>query len=88
MNRVEHARRRWGADIIACILRASRGGVQKTDLMSRCNMSFAQLKNYLNMALDKQLIIVEKVGSNLLFRTSDKGEAYLESYENMEVLIN
>lgn len=87
INRVRYARRRWGIDIIACILRASRSGAKKTELMNRCNLNFAQLKNYLNLALKKRLIVVETSGTYLLFKISNKGRALLESYENLEVLI-
>jgi len=87
VNRTRYIRRRWGIDIIACILRAARNGVKKTDLMIQCNLSFAQLKNYLSVVLKKGLVVVEKDGSHLLFRTSNRGKAFLESYDNLEVLI-
>lgn len=87
VNRVSPFRRRWGVDIIACILIASFDGVKKTDLINRCNLSFAQLSKYLGVALRKELVVVEKKGSHLSFRISDKGKAFLESYENLSVLV-
>ena len=87
INRVRYAHRRWGIDIIACILRASHYGAKKTDLMSQCNLSFAQLKKYLSLTLEKGLVVVEKRGAYLYFKASNKGKALLESYENLEVLI-
>jgi len=87
INNVRHNSRRWGIDIIACILMASHHGAKKTDLLSRCNLSFEQLKNYLNFALKKRLITVDKSGTYPLFRISNKGRALLESYEDLTVLI-
>jgi predicted transcriptional regulator len=86
-DRVRYAHRRWGIDIIACILRASHNGIRKTDLMIQCNLSFAQLRNYLNVVLKKELIVVEKNGVHLVFKISNKGKTFLESYENLAVLI-
>jgi len=87
MSRVRYVHRRWGIDIIACILKASRSGVRKTRLMRRCNLSFSQLKNYLNLALKKELVIVEKTEFYTLFKISNKGKAFLETYESLEVLM-
>jgi len=55
--------------------------------MIQCNMSFAQLKSYLNVVLRKKLVVVEKNGPYLVFRISEKGRAFLESYENIAVLM-
>lgn len=87
INHVRHNSRRWGIDIIACILMASHYGAKKTELLSRCNLSFEQLKNYLNLALKKRLITVDRSGTYPLFRISNKGRALLESYEDLTVLI-
>jgi len=55
--------------------------------MSRCNLSFSQLKNYLNLALKKELVIVEKTEFYTSFKISNKGKAFLETYESLEVLM-
>jgi len=50
-------------------------------------MSFPQLKNYLTMMLDAQLLQVENNGPNLLFRVTKKGTDFLKMYGDLKSLI-
>ena len=89
----EHASNRThrgSLDIVADMLNASRGGVKKTYLMYRCNLSFKQLKHYLDFMLRKNLLRAGlQVGdSNLgLFEVTDKGREFLKAYENLKALM-
>jgi len=77
-------------DITADILEASYGGVRKTYLMYRCNMSFRQLKNYLDFLLGKELlcVVAGDVSSNHgLFEITDKGKEFLKSYKGLKALV-
>jgi predicted transcriptional regulator len=77
-------------DIIADILDASFGGVKKTYLMYRCNLSFKQLKYYLNFLLNKRLlhVVAENKGSNPgLFKITDKGKEFLKAYKGLKGLM-
>jgi predicted transcriptional regulator len=77
-------------DITADILKASYGGARKTYLMYRCNMSFKQLKYYLDFLLGKELlcIVAEDVNSNHgLFEITDKGKEFLKSYKGLKALV-
>ena len=77
-------------DIIADILGASFGGVRKTDLMYRCNLSFKQLKFYLEFLLHKKLlqIVSDNKTSNLgLFKITGKGKKFLEAYKGLKSLM-
>ena len=77
-------------DIIADMLDASHGGVKKTYLMYRCNLSFKQLKSYLNFMLKKNLLrTVFKGGDSNpgLFEVTDKGRKFLKAYKNLKALI-
>jgi len=77
-------------DVIADILEASQGGAKKTYLMYRCNMSFRQLKHYLDFLLRKELLhkITENGDSNPgLFKITDKGREFLKAYNGLKSLM-
>jgi len=77
-------------DIIADILVASYGGVKKTYLMYRCNLSFRQLKYYLHFMLKKELLqVVAPSGDSNpgLFKATDKGRKFLKAYKNLTALM-
>ena len=80
---------RGSLDIIADILEASKGKARKTYLMYRCNLSFKQLENYLNLLLKRGLIsAIEDNGNNAsLFKTTEKGEYFLETYRGLQGLM-
>ena len=75
------------ARAVADILDSARGGARKTHLMYHCNMSFVQLKKYLKWLIKTRLVFVENNGSWRLFRISDKGRSFLESYESLKALM-
>ena len=78
-------------DIIADILDASFGGVKKTYLMYRCNLSFRQLKQYSSYMMKKGLLcLVSEVedAPHGLFEVTDKGKEFLKAYENLMALMN
>jgi predicted transcriptional regulator len=77
-------------DITADILEASYGGVRKTYLMYRCNMSFKQLKNYLDFLLGKELLcmVAGDVNPNRgLFEITGKGKEFLKTYKGLKALV-
>lgn len=77
-------------DITADILEASYGGVRKTYMMYRCNMSFKQLKYYLDFLLGKELlcVVAGDVNSNHgLFEITDKGKEFLKTYKGLKALV-
>jgi predicted transcriptional regulator len=77
-------------DIIADILEASSCETRKTYLMYRCNMSFKQLKYYLDFLLRKQLLhtVAEDLDPNFgLFKITDKGREFLRVYKGLKSLV-
>jgi predicted transcriptional regulator len=77
-------------DIIADILNASFGGVKKTYLMYRCNLSFKQLKFYLALLLHKKLLQIvgdNKTSNPSLFKITGKGKKFLEAYKGLKCLM-
>jgi predicted transcriptional regulator len=81
---------RGSLDIIADILEASYCETKKTYLMYRCNMSFKQLKYYLDFLLRKELLhtIVKDVDPNpRLFKITNKGKEFLKAYKGLKALV-
>lgn len=81
---------RGSLDLIADILETSQGGVKKTYLMNHCNLSFAQLKYYLDFVLRKELLFIATEDVNLnhgLFETTDKGKEFLKMYNCLRALL-
>ena len=84
-NKKRSNKHRGSLDIIADILEASKGKTRKTYLMYRCNLSFRQLENYLNLLLKRGLLkaIEDNSNNTSLFRITEKGERFLETYKGL-----
>jgi predicted transcriptional regulator len=81
---------RGSLDIIADILEASHCETRKTYLMYRCNMSFKQLKYYLEFLLKKELLhtVAEDAEPNPgMFKITDKGKEFLRAYKGLKALV-
>lgn len=76
-------------DLIADILETSQEGVKKTYLMYRCNLSFKQLKYYLDFMLRNELlcIVAEDLKDHGSFETTDKGKEFLKAYDCLTDLV-
>jgi len=78
-------------DLIADILETSQNGVKKTWLMYHCNLSFKQLKSYLDFLLRKELLHMtsENTSPNHgLLKTTEKGNQFLKTYSCLKSLID
>jgi len=73
--------------IIAEILAIAKDGSLKTQIMYRANLSFAQLNEYLNFLLKRELMKVDTGNVKTLYKTTSKGVKYLESYEEISNLL-
>ena len=73
-------------EIVGLILEAANGGgANKTKIMYKAFLSFAQLREYLTMLQDNELIEYE--GGRRAYRTTEKGMKLLEVYEKMSELV-
>jgi predicted transcriptional regulator len=63
-------------DITGLILEAANGGATKTKIMYKAYLSFAQLKEYLSMLIEKGLIEYEEGITR--YRTTEKGLMMLQ----------
>jgi predicted transcriptional regulator len=72
-------------DIVGLILEATNGGgATKTKIMYKSFVSFAQLKEYLMVLLENDLIEYEE--GEKTYRTTPKGMRLLQMFNNMEEL--
>lgn len=58
--------------------------------MYRCNMSFKQLKIYLDFLLGKELLLMVNGSLNpdlSMFKITDKGREFLKSYKGLKELV-
>jgi predicted transcriptional regulator len=65
-------------DITFEILRKSTSGKKKTELMREVGLSYAQSKKYLNVLVEKELLVMDK---KRFFKTTSKGLEFLETCE-------
>ena len=73
--------------IIAEILAIAKDGSLKTQIMYRANLSFAQLNEYLNFLIKKDLLKVNTDEKKTFYKTTSKGIKYLENYEEISHLL-
>jgi predicted transcriptional regulator len=74
-------RYRSRTDIISQILEAASGGATKTKIMYRAFLSYAQLKEYLNVLTTNGLL--DYNSSEQIFRTTEKGSKFLKLYSQI-----
>jgi len=78
-------------DIIASILREADNGSKKTRIMYRCNLSFRQMKVYLNLLVEKNLLEVaafeEGSAKVEVFKTTDDGRSFVKVYDKLKEIL-
>lgn len=70
-------------DIIASILDACHYGTTKTHVMYRSNLCFKQLKQYMDLLLKANLLLIESDRPFVVFRVSGKGVHFLKAYHSL-----
>jgi predicted transcriptional regulator len=84
----EKIKNRSKLDIIYDILVSATGGVKKTHVMSRANLSSEQMNYYFNTLLHHSLLDAEKDSeNNLVYRTTQKGVRFLHCCAQIKSLI-
>jgi len=67
--------------IIADILKVTRRGTTKTEIMYKAGLSFAQLKRFLSLLVKLELVEAATRNGKPIYRTTSKGTRYLKCYE-------
>lgn len=86
-NLEKERKRRDRLYIISEILTIAKGGCLKTQIMYRANLSFAQLNEYLSFLIKMDLLKVKNENRRNTYRTTAKGEKYLEKYKDLANLL-
>ena len=68
-------------EIVANILDAANGGATKTKIMYKAFLSYAQLKEYLSVLTENNLI--EYLDVNQTFKTTEKGLNFLKIHSEI-----
>ena len=72
-------------EIVAMILNAANGGETKTKIMYFAFLSYNQLKEYLSILIENNLI--EYLDGANKFKTTEKGLLFLKMHNEMEKLL-
>ena len=72
-------------EIVGNILDAANGGTTKTKIMYKAFLSYAQLKEYLTILIENNLI--EYIDGNQAFKTTEKGLMYLKMHNAIGELL-
>ncbi len=73
-------------DIMAIILEAANGGITKTKLLTKANLTSGQLRHYMSVLLEKRLImeLADEDKRHVAYRTTEKGMKYLSIYSALK----
>jgi predicted transcriptional regulator len=73
-------------DIIAMILESANGGITKSKLITKANLTSGQLRHYIQILIDKKLIaqLSDAQGIHTAYRTTELGMKYLEVYRSLK----
>jgi predicted transcriptional regulator len=78
-------RYRSRSDITAQILESASGGTTKTKIMYKAFLSYSQLKEYLSLLIENNLLAYEKETNS--YKTTEKGYRLIKLYDNMGALV-
>lgn len=74
---------------MAVILESANGGITKTKLLTRANLTSGQLKQYLDILITKKLVVqlADEQRRHLAYRTTEKGLRYLSIYFTLKSIV-
>ena len=72
-------------EIVGNILNAANGGTSKTKMMYKAYISYNQLKEYLTILIENNLI--EHIDGSQTFKTTEKGLNYLKMHNEIGELL-
>ena len=73
---------RSSIEIIANILEIAKDGAKKTRIMYLANLSFDQLKKYLNFLIDKNLLEYNPIEKK--YKTTNRGSEFLKMFREFK----
>ena len=80
-------RKRSSPDIIATILEAANGGIGKTMLLTKANLTSSQFRKYIGLLLEKGLLSEsDRDGRHHSHKTTGLGLQYLVLYNSIKAM--
>jgi predicted transcriptional regulator len=76
---------RSNTEIIDSILRSIRAGATKSGIMSKAYTSYAQLRVYLKLLLERQLISYEE--TTQLYHITERGLRFMNAYDTIKSIV-
>ncbi len=73
-------KKRGSLDIICTILEASNGGIGKTRLQERANLTSSQFKKYIDLLVAKKLVETNRIQGHPSYTTTELGMKYVDLY--------
>ena len=73
-------------DIVSSILESANGGTTKTKIMYKAYLSYAQLKEYLSVLIESNLLEYEE--GERKYRTTQRGLQFLKTYEQIGEMVS
>ena len=70
---------------MAIILESANGGISKTKLLTRANLTSVQLRKYIETMLEKKMVLelADEERKHVSYRTTEKGIVYLAIYQSL-----
>ena len=76
--------KRSSPDIIATILEAANGGIGKTRLLTKANLTSFQFNKYIDLLIEKELLAEsDRHGRHHSYKTTGRGLKYLMLYNSI-----
>jgi predicted transcriptional regulator len=72
-------------EIVSMILEAANGGATKTRIMYKAFLSYAQLKEYLSILIENNLL--EYLDGTQSYKTTEKGLNFLKMHDEISELL-
>jgi predicted transcriptional regulator len=72
-------------EIVAMILEAANGGATKTKIMYKAFLSYAQLREYLSVLIENNLL--EYLDGSQTYKTTEKGLNFLKMHNEIGELL-
>ena len=76
---------RSSTEIISVILEAANGGATKTRIMYKAFLSYAQLKEYLSILIENN--VIEYLEGSQSYKTTEKGFKFLKMHNEIGELL-
>jgi predicted transcriptional regulator len=73
-------KKRSSLDIISTILEAANGGIGKTRLLEKANLTSSQFHKYTRLLVAKKLLVETIEGTRQAYKTTDLGIQYVSLY--------